>query len=147
MDKIKKKFITILSIFLLSGVLHAGAHAYLSPESRQQDPGGGGSNPNVNRQITTGGGTASNRPWGESRLTVATAGQVRLVTTGASITGGGNSSNTNSVRSAALNVGDFARTTRLTANRHTNVTFRASFGWGRVGQTTNQWLGELSRNW
>jgi len=145
MNKIKKLFLVTLSTVLLSGVF--GFSVLAGPDGRQQDPGGGGSNPNVNRSIRNGGGTASNRPWGESTLTVARASQVRLVTTGASITGGGHASNTNSTNGNSLNVGDYARTTRLTANSHTNVTYQATFAWTAIGQTNLRLLGGMSRHW
>ena len=142
MKKSKKLFLTILSIFLLSGSFGG----VLANQPGIAD-GGGGVSVNVGRGLTSSGG-GNTRPTGSASITVTRANTVRSIWAGAHITGGGDATNINSTSiNNSLPNGTRAATVTLTAGRNTGVTLGGMYEYRHTGSERWNRLENLSRTW
>ena len=136
-----KKHRTITLVILLILLLFGG---YVVNAS---DPGGSNASSNVNRFLSSGGGTGTARPWGEARITVARANTVRQIEVITNMTGQTKSLGYTHTNFGSLSVGTGAQTRRVTANRMNNVTTRGSYFFLPTNSSRWESVGDLSRSW
>jgi len=142
MKKSKKLFLTILSIFLLSGSFGG----VIANQPGIAD-GGGGVSVNVGRGLTSSGG-GNARPTGSASITVTRANTVRSILAGATITQGGNATNIDGVSiNNSLPNGRRAATVTLTAGRNTGVVLTGMYEYRRTGSDRWNLLESLRRTW
>ena len=147
MSKSKKFFLTLLSVFLLSGAFGTGPVS-ASSQPGEVNPGGGGGG-NVSRFLNSGGapGTAT-RPWAEASITVAMPNIVRQARATVHLGTESATNNLSYLIGSFWTVGSRATTVRLTGSDRVTPRQTATgvFEYRR-GSNPMQRLADITRTW